>query len=217
MPTVTVAELITRVRQEADIETPTPDDDFIKDTEITGFINRARKRLVDHIINFGGSDLLAVSADVAQSGVAALNVYRVLGVDKIQSTTSTSPYPKWQFEERHRHCDASNPSWRWFGNQLTWLPSAPTATFRLFYIALPGELDDDADTLQNFNGYDDYIVAWAVIQCLQKMERDTAEWRGNLGEAAQRVADAVTQFGPQSPDTIQDVQTYDEDLLGLLR
>jgi hypothetical protein len=215
MPTSTVAAIITRIRQEADIETPTPDDDFITDTEITGFINQARKRLVDFIINVGGSDLLATSADVLQAGVAALTPYRVLGVDRIVSTTDTCPYRKWQFEERHRHTDPANPSWRWFANTLTWLPSAPTVAFRLWYIPLPTTLDDDADTVQNFNGWDDYIVAWGVIQCQQKAERDTSEWKGNLVDAMKRVEDAVTQFGPQSPDTISDVQTFDEDFFDL--
>jgi hypothetical protein len=214
MPSIPVSDVITRVRQEADIETPTPDDDFITDTEITGYIDQARRAMVDHIINVGGGELLATSASVVNSGVASLEPYRVLGVDKVGS--GGQPYRKWQFEERHRYVDAGNPAWRWFGNQLSWLPQAPTETFKLWYIPLPTTLDDDGDTLQQFNGWDDYVVAFVVIKCMQKMERPADEWKGNLGLAMKRIEDAVTQFSPQSPDTISDVQTYDEDYLALV-
>lgn len=211
MPTSTVTALVARAREVTDMETATPAADFITDTEITKYLNQGHKALVDLIIEHGGSDQLALTASVAQAGVAALTPYRILGVDRLVSGVEYVPYPRWRFEERTRHTNAQIPAWRWVNQTLTWLPSAPTSTFRLWYIATPGELDDGADTVSNFNGWDDFLVAWAAIRMLQKAERDTSEQRDNLLEARGRIVAAVAANAPQSPDCIADVQVYPED------
>ena len=206
--TVTLAELITQVRQRSDMEGST----FVSDTEIRNWINTGLAELHDIMVQsfedyYVESQQFTIVAETPHT--LPDDFYKVLGVDFVSGGVTTTVLP-YSFAERNMY--KSNAAMlagqagavRYIvqGNQMKFLPDSPPAgEIVMYYIPEAQQFANDSteDTVQLkvkaravASGYQSYIVASAAIKCLMKEESDVRMLIVEKREAQKRIEQAAT-------------------------
>lgn len=179
----TVAVLKAQVRQRSDNENST----FVSDSEIIGYINDSYKAFYDMLVDAVEDYNISVANFSITSGntqAIPADFYRLRGIDDL-SLGSTNPRSvrKYNWNERNDFNDPplvsapykySDVYYRIQGSNIVFTPPANAQKpYALYYVPLPGTLDDDADIAYGINGWLDYVVVDAAIKCLSKEESDT--------------------------------------------
>jgi len=216
--TMTLTELKNAVRQRSDME----NSQFVKDTELTSYINQSYFELYDLLVQkYGDNYFVASPYSFTSDGVndeytLPTDMYKFLGVDLAlsNSTDSWVTIKPFNFAERNRYAvpnfqsfyGITNLRYRLMGNKLKFTP-IPQANqqFRLWYVPRLTTLVNNTDTVDGISGWTEYIIIDAAIKCLQKEESDTNVLMGQKLAIIQRIENASENRDAGFPRTVADV------------
>ena len=225
--TVTVTELTTRVRRATDTENATA---RFPDAEIQDYLKTAHRQWWDFLINNGGGHLLEASSPHTVSTVAdtatvalATDHYRLVGVDADVGgdTRTLFPLPS---GERNRYSE-DGLSWqgmrkvyyRVVGSNLTLYPT-PDAVYSLTVHYIPeAEVDfgTGSNTVDGYNGWDEYIVYVASLKLLNKDNRRTEHIDKDLSALKRDVRLSLRNLDDGNPPQVTDTHGLEHDLFGI--
>ena len=185
MATLTLSQMKTLVRQRADMERS----QFIKDPELTAYINASIAELYDLLItkyeDYFINDPFAISLlDSTAAYDLPTDFYKLAGVDfAINTTDQWVTLKPFMFQERNQFQGPLYPvtsgseiyRYRIRGNKIVFTP-VPSGgqSVRLWYIPLATYLVLDADTFDAYMGYEEYVILDAAIKCMNKEESDSS-------------------------------------------
>ena len=209
--TVTLADLVSQVRQRADMESSS----FVTDAEIRIWINSALAELHDLMVMAFEDYYVEEHTPYALPGTGSFDLpndfYKALGVDFTSGgiTTTVRPYA---FAERNMY--RSNAAlvsggigavrYSIQGNKIKFLPEGtPSGTAVLHYIPECQQFADGEDDTELQSkaksaaiGYQDYLVVSAAVKCAMLMIEK--------GDLRQRIERAATTKDAGSPHRIVD-------------
>lgn len=225
---ITLAQLKTQARQRADLE----DNDFVTDSELTGYINNSLAELYDLLIAAYDGDYYIESVDfTTTSGVenyalpngtnysAAKAIYKLKGVDaKIVGNSWFSLKP-FNFNERNRNSDYSwgllnGPTvrYRMVGSNLRFNPAPNSAIqVRVWYVPVAPVLTADSDTFEDLNAWSEYVVIDAAIKCKIKEDLDFQALQLQKESIAKRIREMAQNRDAGKPESISDVYAENDD------
>jgi hypothetical protein len=173
--TVTLTELITRVRRVADVENDTS---RFPDAEVTQHVNDANRRLYERVIDWDPKYFATTAALVTVAGVATVALpatcYRVLGVAAAFDSATT----RWlellplqaiyDSDEAHPWTDASIVGYVLVAQTIRFVPT-PSAVYpiTLWHVPICPALAG-AGTIDAVNGWDQAVVLRAAMACARK-------------------------------------------------
>lgn len=216
MSSVTLAQLKTRARQRADME----NSGFIQNSELVSYINASVAELYDLLVSKYGEDYFVASpfsitttANVDQYALPT-DMYKLLGVDlQLDTSNNWVSLKRFEFAERNipqiwdiKFVDFIR--YRLFGGNLKLSP-VPQANqkLRLWYIPLPTALVADSDTLDGFNGYDEYVVVDVAIKMLNKEESDPSALMAEKAALKLRIEQMAEGRDAGQPAKVQDINS----------
>lgn len=216
MATVTLLSLRTQARQRADMERT----NFISDTELNNFINLSIAELHDLLLEGYGADYFTKSTDYSvttPTGTFSLpaDYLKTRGVFYVASDSSQYPIHRYNYYKKGRYTQArlARPfyfEYRVIGDNLTVQPNPDSGvTIRLDYIPTYTKLTADGDTLQGYNGWEDFVIVGAAIKCLIKEESDTAQLEREMVRIKRRLESVSHDRDASMPETITDVGDRD--------
>lgn len=215
----TLADLKLKTRQRADMENST----FIKDTELTSYINASYAELYDILVSrfedYYSQVVQFTLAGTVNSFPLPADHYKTRGVDFALSDTDYVTLRRWNFEERNRIARTTTRAirgiadrqYRVMGQNLIVLPvdKAP-GNYQLWYIPRFTPLAVDTDVLSDVMDFEEYIICDAAIKCLQKEESDVSVLLVQKQALIARF-DALGSNRDTQPDRIADVTQYIDD------
>lgn len=216
---ITLAQLRVEARYRADMERS----QFIKDNELTTYINKSIAELWDLLCEAYGSDYNVESVDgstVADQDAYDLpaDFYELKGVDMRLTNNDWVTLERFNFNERNRWQTSrawdgiSEVRYRIVGNQIRFSPTPGASTeYKIWYVPTATQLTDDGDTLDELNGYSEYIVVDTAIKMLQKEESDVSLLLAQKEKLAQRIRDKAANRDAAVAATVQDVSAEEED------
>lgn len=182
--TVTLSELKSRVLERADMVNSSFIDDTSGDSELVRYIQQSYRKLYNLVIT-SFSDWFVedpVEFEITSGNTYTLDTdfYKLVGVDFYLSNSRWVEVRSFNFNERNRLGLTPNMPgfhkvirYRLMGNKLRFIPSdSCTGTYRYWYVAKPSVPVSDADTIEGYNGWDEYVVIDAAIKCKDKEESD---------------------------------------------
>jgi len=224
---VTLSTIRTRAKQRADMEKSK----FVTDAEWNAFINAAYKELYDllvlkfedYFITENYSNTIASGSD---SFALPSNFYKVVGIDVLRSGTAGTTSASWEklerfnFNERNRDSDEAVRNrlrfpivrYRLLGSNVKIAPaSRAEGTYRLWYVPKATELSADGDTLDEVNGYEEYVILDSAMKAATKEENyelvQTLSAQKQL--QTERIEQAAANRDIGDADTITDVYAKD--------
>lgn len=174
---VTVSDLISGVRQRADMENT----QFVTDAEIIKYIDQANRKFYNLVTseyeNYYVSEYtMTLSAGVDEYDLPT-DFYKLLGFDLVTGDKRFTMFP-WTLNERNRLING------WVGRPVRYIlkggkvkfTPSPTSTNTVvcYYVPSPTAITTSGQTIEVFNGYDEFIMLDAAIKCLMKEESDTS-------------------------------------------
>lgn len=220
--TITLAELRLQARQRADME----NSEFIKDSELTSYINNSIAELHDILCEAYGADYFVKSTSEQQTvvGQAAYDLpddfYELRGVDIRLNGQDWINVKRFNFNERNRFSGfnvwdttgLSNVRYRLVGGQIQFNPTPDqTADFIIWYTPVATKLVDDSDTLDDFNAYSEYVIVDAAIKMLQKEESDVTVLVIQKQALEKRIRDKSQNRDAGEADTVSDIYSENDD------
>ena len=198
---VTLANLRTRVRYQADIESST----HVSDAELTYYINNSAAELHGLLCTLYEDYYLTSSTFTLTSAntyTLPSNFFKLRGLD-YDNAGSYITVPRFSFEERNRWQERYQRGdlevWRAFRlmqGAIYILPEDDFAgTYRLWYLLNYTAMTSDADTLSDLMGWDEYVVVDAAIKCLRKEEQDTTELMQEKASMQSRISTSLSDRG----------------------
>lgn len=215
MATFTLAQLRTEVRRRADMETS----QFIKDAELTSYINTSIAELYDLLVQKFGNDYFFNSYSFSLvPGTESYNLpadfFKLLAVDIQLANGEYNTVKRFELNERNKYNSTVlrgvyGSSWlryRVAGSKLYFAPIPQSSeTIRIYYIPLPTTLVGDSDTFNGYNGWEEYVLVDATIRCLNKEESDISSWMAAKKNLVVRIEEAAGNrdagFSPRITDT----------------
>lgn len=211
---VTAAATITRIREQADIQTNDQANSIYPDARLLVLVNDAYRALFDLITDTlpeVGEAFFATSASVGPSTwTLPAAFYRELGIDfSPLGIVQNATYFNFLDRNRNPLRPALVPRYRIRNGTIVWDTTPPSAAVTLWYIPTPTDMASNG-SFDAYNGWDDYVVYWVVREIRIKQELDLGDVNGRLGEAANRIRRACKRIVSYS-DTIGDVETMVDD------
>lgn len=212
---VTLANLRTRVRYQADIESST----HVSDAELTYYVNNSAAELHGLLCTLYEDYYLTSSTFTLTSAntyTLPSNFFKLRGLD-YDNAGSYITVPRFSFEERNRWQERYQRGdlevWRAFRlmqGAIYILPEDDFAgTYRLWYLLNYTAMTSDADTLSDLMGWDEYVVVDAAIKCLQKEESDASILTARKAELKRRIEGEATNRDASGPERITVVGSID--------
>lgn len=221
MATITLAELQLQSRQRADMV----NSEFVSDSELTSYINNSAAELYDLLCEAYGSDYYVESEEgttVADQADYDLpdDFYELKAVDLQTDASNWVNVQRFNFNERNRNDSAGNSvlgytacRYRLVGNQLKFSPvPPPSSTYRVWYVPTSPALSAASDTLEQLNGYSEYIIVDVAIKMLQKEESDVRVLLAQKMALQKRITDKAQNRDANQATTITDIEAEDNDL-----
>lgn len=213
MSTVSLSTLRTRVRETADMEKSK----FVSDATLNRFINASAARFHDMVTKAYEDYFLAdpVSFTLASGEyqqTLATDFYKLVGVDYFLGG-SWVEVNKFNFHKRNiTSANIVNrvyhPSirYRLMGSKLVFAPMDDAAgTYRYWYNPLYTPMTSDTDTIDGYNGWDEWVVVDSAIKCLRKEESDTSELVLERKELETAIFESAQNRDAGEPEQIADV------------
>lgn len=216
---VTLLELKTRARQRADMV----NNNFIKDDELTQYINASVQELHDLLIGAYSSDYFIKTYDFAtiastDSYALPADFYKLKGVDIAMAGGHKYSARPFNFNERNRNEIVSwglinGPSIRYriVGDDLVFSP-APDAAYSctLWYIPTATPLVLDADTYSDV-AYSEYVVIDVAIKMLQKQETDVSGLSQQKNQMLKRIEAMAQNRDVDHPESVSDIYAENDE------
>lgn len=215
MASITLLNLRTRARDRANMENSA----FVSDSIFNSYINYAISELRDIITSKAGEDYFATATSptllTSEQETVALpaDFYKLSWVEVLVDGVNYVPLKRFEIAERPTsYFNLISPcgelKYRLRADNLWLQPIAATGgkTIRMWYVPLPTALSADADTLNGYNGWDEYVVLQAARKALVKEEQDVTDIDRELIVFIQRL-EAMAPNRDQS----QPMRIYDND------
>ncbi len=180
---VTLAEMRTRARELADMQTSNQAAAFVTDAELNRAINRHIKQLYNKLIIARGDDYYAQSTSVGLIGssisLALIAFMQLLSLSATDGTRvvwvpkfSLKQWAELKYLENIGVADLGMYRYRLMGNNLEIRPACNNAShsFIIHYLPAFAPLVNDADTFDGINGWEDWACYGAAIDMLNKEE-----------------------------------------------
>lgn len=232
--TMTLAQLMTAVRQRADMITGTYTpaltgaDFFVTEPELISYINQSYFELYDLLIAAFGNNYFVKNPPYAFStdGVNAMyalpsDFYKLLGVDLSLAGGTPGSWltvRAFEFADRNRYSvpnfqafyGVTNLRYRLNGNNL-WLTPTPASgqNMQIWYIPTMTTLAALSDTCDGISGWTEYIICDAAIKCLEKEESDVSVLGAQKSALVQRIQSMAENRDVGPPPKVIDNQSGD--------
>jgi hypothetical protein len=213
----TYAELEALTRGYADEE----NSNFISATLMKSFINGSYAELRDLLITNGEDGDFCVNSTPQEVTISSGNTvslpattYKVVGVDYEFAPDQWTSLKSFDWNQRNDRVVGfggcrwhSRKKYRLIGDKLMIVPSDDAAgTYRIWEVAKTVPLTADEDTIDDVNGFDDYIAVDAAIKCLIKKEADTTKLERKKAQLEARINNMIRNRDMGSPQRVQDVR-----------
>jgi len=207
------SDLIARVRRRADMV----GSNFVSDDEVTDYLNSGIAELHDILVTKYEDYAISSVSHTLTAGTdnefaLPSDFYKCLGVDYKISTSSETMVNlrSYNFSERNMYNNlfyntglVSTPRYHIQGNSLKFIPKPTTSgTATLYYVPEAQKLStiQTEDILLNLpNGYEEYAVVCAAINCLQKEETDVRVLLTQKSALKERIERAATYRNAGDP------------------
>jgi len=231
--TVTVGDLINRIRRQADME----NSEFVTDAELRELITVSAAELLDLLVsadvwlNAGDDASISITADTATYSLPS-DFYRLQAVDVRETSTSNYANARrvsqrdrnmyqgttgWVIENGTNLGDGfqtptSNVGYRTFisgsTHRITFYPTPTSSTneCRINYVPEQLTLDDNADVVNGVNGWEEYIVLDVAIKILVKEESETAALERKLRALTDRISEMAVDRDQTEPGYISETR-----------
>jgi hypothetical protein len=196
--TMTLAQLLTAVRQRADLENASGiyTESFVNDDELTSYINQSYFELYDLLIGAYGEDYYMASPySFTTDGTNELydlpaDFYKLLGCDLLTNGggSNYTTMKKFNMGERNNFK----------------LPDGGK-TIKLWYAPTMTQLVNAGDTVNGISGWTEYIIVDCCIKCLVKEETDVKEFMMQKQALLQRIEGISQNRDAGMPSTVTDV------------
>ena len=217
-------DLIARVRRRADMV----GSNFVSDVEVTDYLNQGIAELHDILVTKYEDYSLSSATFTLTAGEdnefdLPSDFYKCLGVDYATNSNSTTVVNlrSYNFGERNMYNNlfyntglVATPRYHIQGTRLKFIPKPTTSgTATLFYVPEAQQLTN-TDTLLNIpNGYEEYAVICAAINCLQKEETDVRVLLTQKAALKDRIEKAATYRNAGDPTfAVRDVSVGVDEL-----
>ncbi len=204
---VTLEQLIARIRRRADMA----DDPSVTDADITDIINCSSwPELYDlRIRGYGNdSDCSAGSPTVTGADMQfPTDFYALRKIFVVDNGRATALKRATDDEMASGFGSKGKPTHYFFtGNACLLLPE-PDATYQYAFMYYPSApvLVDPADTIDDVNGWTEFIVVDAAMQLLQREESDVSVLMAQKEALRQRIQQAAANRDQASPPRVTDV------------
>lgn len=212
MASPTFADLRTRVRERANMENST----FVTDAELSRYINYSINQLRDKMIIMTGEEYFADTFLInlvsgTESYALPCDFYKIITCQLRGDNNLYFPMKRFEYSEVN---DTKGPfyssnadiRYRIRGDNLVVNPiqSIGGKVVRLVYVPVPQELFNDTDTLNGFNGWDEYVVLLTAIKALQKEEQDVSDLKQELAVMDARMDKMMGSRDHSQPERVQD-------------
>lgn len=215
--TMTLTELITAVRQRADMV----NSQFCTDSELTSYINQSYFELYDLLVQKYGDNYYVQTPYVfATDGTSfqyplPTDFYKLLGLDLALANTQDSwvTIKPFMFADRNNYSvpnfqsfyGVTNLRYRINGNNL-WLTPIPAANqqLRIWYVPKMPTLNTGSDTVDGVSGWTEYIIVDAAMKALNKEESDVSVLMADKAALIQRIEAAGENRDAGSPPKVAD-------------
>lgn len=218
----TLAEIRTTVLQEADCE----NDPNIGAAEVLAYINASYLEFYDLLVTSFGEDYASAQATISTDGTtqlyplpngtlysAAPALYKLLLVEGSMNPGAQQwiSLKKFNLGEKNRHNLANQalvtgyfwPRYRLHGPSLMLQPiPAAGLTVKLWYAPKLTPLAADADALEDWGGWLEYVVVDAAMKCVLKQERDASALSVRKSALLQRIREAAANRDVGEPNTV---------------
>ena len=226
MANVTIATLMSRSRQRADME----NNNFVQDSELVEYINAGLAELHDILVQQYGEDYYVSSKDFttvagtdtypiisSTSGPNATDFYKLRGIDAKINNSDYFTLSPFNFNERNLYQNwgswsllgLTNVRYRLVGGNIIFTPQPDGATaVKFWYIPTAAQFASSTDTStewDDLNGYAEYVVTFAAIRMLQKEESDVSVFLAQKAELIKRITDAAANRDADNPLTVTDI------------
>lgn len=212
MATITLANLRTRARDRANMENST----FVSDSIFNTYINYAISDLRDIITSKVGEDYFATSSfstlTTNQETLALpADFYKLLWIEVLEYGTKYTRLNRFEVNEQPNGLPYSYNSflkYRLRADNVWFQPISATGgkTVRIWYVPLPTALSSDLDTLNGYNGWDEYVVLLAARKAVVKEEQDTSGIDAEIIALNQRIEAMAPNRDQAQPMRIYDNQ-----------
>lgn len=227
---VTLDSIREQCRARADMENSL----FVKDSELTSYINNSIAELHDLLIQSYGDDYYVET--VSFNGVsgqidyalpngtnysAAPKFYKLRGVDvRVGPGGQWLNVKRFNFNKRNSDTDAiafnllGNPfiKYRIVGGNIRFNRDVDSnMEFRLWYYPVAVTLTLGSDTYDDINGYVEYIIIDAAIKMLQKEESDVSVLAAQKSAIISRIINSASNRDANEPESVSDVSAEGND------
>lgn len=211
MASPTLAQLRTRTRERANMENST----FVTDSELNRYINYSINSLRDKMIQkdeeyFATSTTFSLVDGTEEYSLPA-DFYKVISCQMLGDNQLYFPMKRFDYSElnesaRPLYYSGADIRYKIRASKLVVNPSTQIGgrTVKLLYVPIPTELSIDADTMDGFNGWDEYVVLASAIKCLQKEEQDVSDLKQELLLMEARVDTLMDSRDHSQPHRVQD-------------
>ena len=201
---------------------------FVSDVEVTDYLNQGIAELHDILVTKYEDYSLSSATFTLTAGEdnefdLPSDFYKCLGVDYATNSNSTTVVNlrSYNFGERNMYNNlfyntglVATPRYHIQGTRLKFIPKPTTSgTATLFYVPEAQQLTTK-DTLLNIpNGYEEYAVICAAINCLQKEETDVRVLLTQKAALKDRIEKAATYRNAGDPTfAVRDVSVGVDEL-----
>jgi hypothetical protein len=220
---VTLLQLKDRSRQRADME----NSEFVTDAELTIYINGSIAELHDLLVASYGSDYFLSSTTFStvagtESYSLPADFYKLMGVDVQVSGSEWASIRPFNFNERNRNQEltwgvAGGPNLRYrvMGSNIRLSPAPNSAvSVKVWYTPKATALSADADTLDDLNGFADYVIIDAAIKMLQKQDDDVTVLMAQKADLKRRIEIMAQNRDAGTSDSVSDVYAENNNFWG---
>lgn len=219
---VTLTQLRTRSRQRADME----NSDFVTDSELNQYINGSISELHDLLVATYADYFLSSSTFATVSGTEAYALpatfYKLMGVDVQTNNSEWSSIRPFNFNERNKNQDLTfnrvggpNLRYRVMGSNIKLSPTPTSAVnVKVWFTPKATALSADADTLDDLNGFSEYVIVDAAIKMLQKQDDDVSVLMAQKAELKRRIEVMAQNRDAGNSESISDIYSENSTFWG---
>ncbi len=220
---VTLGELKKRVLEKADMVDSPFIDDTDGDSELVRVIQQSYRSLYNVIATtykdyFIGDPVTFSIASGASTFTLDATFLKLAGVDRDLGGGQWRKIRAFNFAERNNQNDRLYRNYypviryRIIGNRLMFTPAEQAAgDYRYWFTPKPIVPIDEDDTIEGYNGWDDFIVVDAAIKCLVKEESDVSVLLMERNQLRQDIIENAMIRDESEVDVIQDVNRDTDD------
>jgi hypothetical protein len=221
---VTFADLILEAKDRADMN----NSNLVSLPMWKKYINKSKDALYDLLVKAYGNDYYTKDTPHSITTISGVDkyalptdFYKTVKVELYIDQDNQIRLRKFSHSENrpyyyiYRQNNVRGYFYREIGNYLFLSPTpAASEIIRLWYIPLSTNLVNDADELQGFNGWEEFIIIDSAIKAKRKEESDTQELMIDKRDIIDRLTTMAESRNISEPCRIQDTERQNYDYLG---